>query len=304
MRERDRALAVLANRQRGVVSIRQLEQQLGFSHQAVERATAAGRLHRVYRGVYAVGHTALSQHGKCLAAVLAIGPGAVLSYYSAGWLWGLWTGSPAPFEVTAVVPRHHAAPKGVVRHRARNLVEEDRSMVDGIPVTSVSRTLLDLAWKLRADQLRRMLARAEDLGLLDLEAINAVIERNRGHQGAKRLRHALAIYEKPIWTRSEFERRFVECLVAAGLPRPATGWNELGYELDVYWPERRFGVELDTWETHRTHDAFERDHDRDLDFTLAGIETIRVSERQFLREPDEIATKVARLLARREVRSI
>jgi len=285
------------------VSIRQLEQLLGFSHQAVLRAVSAGRLHRVYRGVYAVGHTELSQQGECLAAVLAVGPGALLSYYSAGWLWGLWSGSPAPYEVTAFVPRHHRPPRGVVRHRARNLSHEDRALVAGIPVTSVARTLLDLAWKLRGDQLRRVLARVEDLGLFDLEAIHAVIERNRGHPGAKRLRHALAIYERPIWARSEFERRFVDHLVASGLARPATGWNEVGYELDIYWPELGFGVELDTWETHGTRDAFERDHDRDLAFALADIVTIRVSERQFRREPDQIAAKVANLLARRQARS-
>jgi predicted transcriptional regulator of viral defense system len=204
MRARDRGLALLANRQHGVVSIRQLEQQLGFSHQAVERAAGAGRLHRVYRGVYAVGHTELSQRGECLAAVLAVGPGALLSYYSAGWLWGIWWGSPAPFEVTAYVPRHHPAPKGVVRHRARNLDDVDRALVDGIPVTSVARTLLDLASKLRADQLRRALSRAEDLKLLDLEEVHAaVIERNRGHRGAKRLAHALAIPSR----RMEIARR-------------------------------------------------------------------------------------------------
>ncbi len=303
MRERDRSLARLANSQHGVVSIRQLEQQLGFSHQAVERAAAAGRLHRLYRGVYAVGYAELSQQGKCLAAVLAVGPGALLSYYSAGWLWGLWSGSPAPFEVTALMPRHHRPPKGVRRHRARNLEDEDRAMIDGIPVTSVARTLLDLAWKLRSDQLRRVLARAEDLGLLDLDAIHAVIERNRGHHGARRLRFALAIYERPIWARSEFERLFVEQLIDSGLPRPATGWNEVGHEVDVYWPEFGFGIELDTWETHGTRDAFERDHDRDLDFVLADIETIRISERQFRREPDRIVTKVARLLDRRRARS-
>lgn len=170
-------------------------------------------------------------------------------------------------------------------------------------MTSVARTLLDLAWKLRSDQLRRVLARAEDLGLIDLEAIHAVIERNRGHHGSKRLRFALAIYERPIWTRSEFERRFVGHLVESGLPRPATGWNELGHELDVYWPELGFGIELDTWETHGTRDAFERDHDRDLDFALADIETVRVSEVQFQREPDQIAAKVASLLGRRRARS-
>jgi predicted transcriptional regulator of viral defense system len=293
------ALADLAGRQHGVVSIRQLEGPLGFSQRSVARAAAAGRLHRVYRGVYAVGHTDLSLQGECLAAVLAVGPGALLSYHSAGWLWGLWRGAPAPFEVTAFVPRHHPTPKGIVRHRARNLVEDDRTVVDGIPVTSVARTLLDLAWKLRGYQIRRVLDCAEELGLLDLDAIRAVIERNRGHHGAKRLRYALDIYKPAPYTRSEFERRFVDHLVASGLPRPATGWNELGHELDVYWPERRFAIELDTWETHGTRYAFERDHDRDLDFALAGIEAIRVSERQFRREPDKIAAKVADLLARR-----
>jgi hypothetical protein len=293
------ALARMARRQHGVVSIRQLEGPLGFSGRSVARAVAAGRLHRIHRGVYAVGHTDLSQRGECLAAVLAVGPGALLSYHSAGWLWGIWRGAPELFEVTAFVPRHHVPPRGVVRHRARNLVDDDRTIVDGIPITAVARTLLDLAWKLRGDQLRRVLARAEELGLLDLDAIEAVIERNRGHHGAKRLRCALAIYEPPTFTRSEFERRFVDHLVTFGLPRPATGWNEIGYELDVYWPELGFAIELDTYETHGTRDAFESDRDRDLALTIAGIETIRVSERQFRREPAEIAARVATLLTRR-----
>ena len=125
-----------------------------------------------------------------------------------------------------------------------------------------------------------------------------LIRRNRGHHGAKRLRHALAIYERPIWTRSEFERRFVEQLVAAGLPRPATGWNEVGHELDVYWPESRFGVELDSFKTHGSRDAFERDRERDLDFALAGVRTVRVTERQFHREPEAIVDRVTTLLSR------
>jgi hypothetical protein len=237
--------------------------------------------------------------GECLAAVLAVGPGALLSYYSAGWLWGIWRGSPKPIHVTAIVPRHHAAPKGITRHRARNLVEADRALVVGIPVTSVARTILDLAWKLRGDQLARVLAQAEDLGLLDLDEFHAAIERNRGHHGAKRLRYALATYERPIYSRSEFERRFVAHLIGAGLPRPTTGWNEVGYELDVCWPERRFAVELDTFETHGNRASFENDRARDLALALTGIETIRVSELQFRREPNAIAANIATLLARR-----
>lgn len=292
---------MLAGRQHGVISIRQLEQRLGFSHQAVERAVRAGRLHRIHHGVYAVGHTDLSLRGECLAAVLAVGPGAVLSYYSAGWLWGIWKGSPKPIHVTGSVPRHHPAPNGITRHRARNLVDEDRALIDGIPVTSVARTQLDLAWKLRGDRIGRALSRSEELGLVDLDAMHAVIERNRGHHGAKRLRYALAIYEPPIWTRSEFERIFVDRLVAAGLPRPVTGWNELGHEIDVYWPERRFGIELDAYETHRTRQAFENDHERDFDFALAEVKTHRVSEQQFRRAPARIVADVATLLRRRAV---
>jgi hypothetical protein len=259
----------------------------------------AGRLHRIHHGVYAVGYVDLSVEGECLAAVLAVGPGALLSYYSAGWLWGIWRGSPKPIHVTAIVPRHHTAPKGITRHRARNLVEADRALVVGIPVTSVARTILDLAWKLRGDQLARVLAQAEDLGLLDLDELHAAIERNRGHHGAKRLRYALATYERPIYSRSEFERRFVAHLIGAGLPRPTTGWNEVGHELDVCWPERRFAVELDTFETHGNRASFESDRARDLALALAGIETIRVSELQFRREPNAIAANIATLLARR-----
>jgi hypothetical protein len=230
---------------------------------------------------------------------LAVGPGALVSYHSAGWLWGIWRGSPKPIHVTAFVPRHHPAPKGVIRHRARNLDNADRALIDGIPVTSVARTLLDLAWKLNGDQLRRALERTEDLGLFDLDELRAVVERNRGHHGARRLREALANYQPRRYSRSGFERRFVDYVVAAGLPSPATGWNEIGYEIDVYWPEHNFGVELDAYETHGGRDAFERDHDRDLAFAMAEIATIRVSERQFLREPDVIAAKVDALLTRR-----
>lgn len=177
-------------------------------------------------------------------------------------------------------------------------------MVDGIPVTSVARTQLDLAWKLRADRLPRVLARSEELGLLDLDSIHAVIERNRGHHGAKRLRYALAIYAPPTWTRSDFERHFVDRLLAAGLPRPATGWNEVGYEIDVYWPERRFGIELGAYETHGTRQAFETDHEREFDFAIAGVKIHRVSERQFRRDPAKIVADVGTLLFRREERPI
>jgi hypothetical protein len=293
-------LADLAGRQHGVVSIRQLEGALGFSERSASRAVAAGHLHRIHRGVYAVGHTNLSLHGRCMAAVLAVGDEALLSYWSAGWLWGLLPNtSPRPFHVTTFVTRHHPAPKTVVRHRARNLVDADRDLQEGIPVTSVSRSILDLAWKLQPQRLPRVIERAEELKLFDLDALVAVTDRNKGHHGARRLHEALASHRPAPWARSEFERQFVAAALAAGLPQPATGWNEVGLELDVYWPEAAFAVELDSWKTHGTRGAFERDRERDEKLALAGIATVRVTEARFRAHREEVLRMVATLLGRR-----
>jgi len=106
-------------------------------------------------------------------------------------------------------------------------------------------------------------------------------------------------YRPAPWARSELERRFVAALIAAGLPPPATGWNEIGFELDVYWPEAAFGVELDSWATHGTRGAFERDRERDEKLALARIATIRVTEARFRHRPEEVLDTVATLLGRR-----
>lgn len=159
-------LAELAGRQHGVVSLAQLTSRLGYSPSAVTRAATTGRLHRLYRGVYAVGHTNLSPHGRCLAAVLSYGPNALLSHYSAAWLWGIARWSPIPVSVTVPSPRARRPP--IRLHHARALTPADRDEMDRIPVTSVPRTALDLAAKLRARQLMRLLERAEELRLFDL----------------------------------------------------------------------------------------------------------------------------------------
>ncbi len=287
----------LAGRQHGVVSIRQLKASFGISKGAVEKAVCTGHLRRLYSGVYAVGHTDLTLHGRCLAAVLACGPEAVLSHWSAAWSWGLGVRSPVPVHGTSPSPRHGRS--HIHLHRARTLAEEDRELREGIPVTSVARTMLDMAPLVDATRLARFLERAEHGKLLELGAIDSVIARNRGHHGRLRLERAVEIYRPAPWARSEFERRFVAAAVAAGLPQPATGWNEIGLELDVYWPEAAFGVELDSWETHGTRGAFERDHERDEKLALAGIETIRVTEERFRRHRDEVMETVATLLGRR-----
>jgi hypothetical protein len=295
----DAALAELARRQHGVVSLAQLTSELGYSRSAVTRAAAAGRLHRLYRGVYAVGHTSLSLQGRCLAAVLSGGTGALLSHHSAAWLWGLANWSPIPLSVTVRGPR--AARSSIRLRRARGLFAEDRSEIDRIPVTAVPRTALDLAATLRNRQLLRLLERAEELRLFDFRCFDDLLARSRGHPGAGRLRSALASYRSPPFSRSGLERRFRELVLAAGLPRPRMGFVEAGYELDVYWPEVRFAVELDVYETHGSRQAFERDHVRQETLKLAGVEMVRITGARLDREPTEVIKRVRRLLEQRSM---
>lgn len=292
-----RDLAELARRQHGVVSIRQLETKLGFSRTTIQREVEAKRLHRLHRGVYAVGHLTLSKHGHCLAAVLACGPEALLSHRSAAWLWGLWRYGPTPLHVTGPQPRRPRPP--IRLHRSAILTEADRAVERNIPVTALPRTLLDCATELRLSQLQRMLERSEELKLFDLGPIEELLARSGRHKGRRGLRRAIALYAPVPFTRSGFERRFFEAVLAAGLPQPATNYFEAGFELDVYWPERRFAVELDTYATHGTNAAFERDHVRDEDLALAGIKLIRVTDVRFHREPEAVLKRVATLLARR-----
>jgi hypothetical protein len=289
-------LAWLAEKQHGVVSVRQLR-HLGYSQSEVERAAAAGRLHRLGQGVYAVGHTGLSPHGRCLAAVLSCGPGTLLSHWSAAWAWGLLATSPVPHHVTTPVPRK--ARKPICLHHSRTLVERDRGLVQGIPITSVARTALDVASVARPGTVDRLLQRSEELGLFDLREAEAVLDRNRGHHGGGRLRGALALYRPPPFTRSGLERRFLELLEATGLPRPVTGYNEAGYELDVYWPDLRFAVELDVFETHGSRRSFEADRLRQEDLKLIGVEMTRVTGHRLDREPRQVLDRIGRLLAQR-----
>lgn len=290
-------LAALARRQHGVASVRQLETLFGYTEGSLRKAVAAGRLHPLYRGVYAVGHSRLTLHGQSLAAVLSCGPGSLLSHWSAAWLWGLGGWSPAPFHVLASGPRRQTPP--VRRHRARNLVDADCAIEEGIPVTAVPRTLLDMAAVTGDGQFRKIVERAEKLGKLDAPEARAAAERSRGHRGYRRLRRSLLIHRPPVFARSEFEIAVLNRLLAEGLPRPSVNYYEGSHELDLYWADRRFAVELDSWGTHGTHSAWERDHLRDEELALAGIQVVRVSEERFLEAPRDVTHNVATLLSRR-----
>ncbi len=184
-------------------------------------------------------------------------------------------------------------------HRSEILTDADRDAIEGIPVTAIPRTVLDLAAEIRQDRLMRLLRRAEELELFDLRRFEALLRRAGGHRGVNRLTRALEIYRPAPFSRSGLELRFLELVLEAGLPRPATGFVEAGHELDVYWPDERFAVELDVFETHGSRQAFEDDRLRQETLKLAGVESIRVTGHRLDREPAQVLESVRRLLAQR-----
>jgi predicted transcriptional regulator of viral defense system len=286
----------LATKQHGVVSTRQLD-RLGYSKSSASKAAMVGRLRRIHRGVYAVGNELLTWEGRCMAAVLAARP-AVASHLSAGWLWGLLRSRPGTVHLTAPAPRRAKRP--FVVHCA-DLPGRDRWTLEDIPVTSLARTLLDLAAMLSPAQLERALERAEELGRFDLVALEDVLGRAGHHSGVANLRRALASYrdQDPTFERSKLEGRFRRLVKRAGLPAPSMNFNVFGYELDAYWEPERFVVELDVYETHGSHAAFERDRLRQEDLKLKGVEMIRVTGPRLDREPTATVERVGAHLAQR-----
>ena len=231
-----------------------------------------------------------------MAAVLAARP-AVASHLSAGWLWGLLRNRPGTIHVTAPVPRR--AKRAFVVHFA-DLLARDRTERQDIPVTSLARTQLDLAAMVSASRLERILERSEELGQFDLGAIDDLLARTIGHPGHGRLRRALDVYrDDPAFKRSKLEGRFLELAKRAGLPAPSMNFNVLGYEVDAYWEPERFAVELDVYETHGSHAAFERDRLRQEDLKLKGIEMIHVTGPRLDREPQRVMERVAAHLEQR-----
>jgi very-short-patch-repair endonuclease len=274
------AIARLAGRQHGVVTRAQLA-ALGVGRGAVERRVAAGRLHRLHRGVYAVGHTVLTRHGTLIAAVLACGEGAVLSHRSAAELWriGPWS---ALLDVTA--PGDRAVP-GVVCHRA----PVSRLIRHAIPVTTPARTLVDLADLLPRRALERALGEAEYLRL-DLGGLRPVA----GRRGAGAVAALLAERRPESRTRSELEEMFLALCSLHQLTPPRTNDHVEGYEVDALWHDERLIVELDGAQAHLTRAAFEGDRRRDAALTAAGYRVMRLTHRRLDTDAAEVARELRR----------
>jgi very-short-patch-repair endonuclease len=228
--------------------------------------------------VYAVGQNPLSMRGRYLASVMACGPGAALSHRSAANLWGI---RPSSGRIEVTVPAVARVIKEIRVHRTRMLHPQDFTALDGIPITSVARTLLDLAAILRPPDLEVAIDRAERSGLFDLNAVVDVLERAKGKKGAATLKRVVAQYERST-QRSELERAFKQLLKPAHDIRTPS-FNALmegetsTHEVDAVWQDEKLAVQLDGFEFHRTRRDREKDASSDADLELAGYRVMRLT---------------------------
>ena len=292
----DAVIAMLAARQHGVVSRRQLV-DAGLGPNAIARRARIGWLHRMHRGVYAVGHPPLTREARWMGAVLAHGETAALSRFCATALWEIRPYNGVWIDVTVSSRGGRSRREGIRLHRCATLAADDMTTHRGIPVTSVARTLLDVAATLSAPSLARTVERTEILRLFDLTAVENTIARHRNHPGINPLRRALALYRDDEFTRSELEKAFVGLCGAHHLPRPLVNHVVEGKEVDFSWPDQRLIVETDGRATHFTIAAYESDRARDAYLVALGYRVLRFTERQVRFEGATVAERLVAALA-------
>jgi hypothetical protein len=277
---------------------------IGLAARTVQQRAKVGRLHRIYQSVYSlVPESALTARGRWMAAVLACGPDAALSHRSAGTLEGLWAKSGGRIDVTIPrrAPRKHA---GVALHRSTTLMPADVTVVDGIPCTTVARTLFDLAEELTQRQLERAFDQADILEVLDLNEIDDQLSRNRTRRGAPKVRRLLnEHYIGSTVTDSYAEEFLIPLLRAAGVRMPRTQFwivledGEPPLRRDFVWPDLKLDVEIDG-KTHRTAQALERDARNDLRLADADWRVIRIPWKRLEADPDRVVPTIARAVTR------
>jgi very-short-patch-repair endonuclease len=295
-RELDRVLAGLAGRQHGIVARRQLL-PLGFSRHEVQDRLDTGRLHRVHRGVYAVGHKKLTLKGCWMASVLACGPEAFLSHRSALALWDLRASASGLIEVTVRGPAK-PGPDGVLVRCTRVLTDADVAVVDGIPVTSLAWTVVDFAAIAHRHQVRSVLEALERRAAYIGRELNDLCERTPNRKGIRSLRAVVADMTGPApWLQSELEEFFRELIRASDLPDYEANVTVEGELVDVLWRKERVIVELDGFTFHKSRARFEADRRRDAKLQVAGYRVLRITHERLTTEPDKVLAEIRALLS-------
>lgn len=294
----DRAIARLAESQHGVVARWQLT-ALGVGEDAIDYRLAVGRLWIVMPRIYAVGQRRLPLLSRPMGAVLSSGSGAVLSHRSAAELWGIRASRAGPIQVT--VPSKSRSTKLIQRHHVV-LPSDEVTVHEEIPVTTVPRTVLDLASILVIDEVEVAIRQVEFLRLYDRLSLLDLVERYPGRRGVARVRAALARIEAlPIGrVRSPLEAKFLPFLRRYRLPRPRLNdWITVKggrYQVDCHWVGTGQIVELDSWQAHGTRTAHREDRARDRVLRVAGYEVTRITWAQLDDEPEAIAADLRLLL--------
>lgn len=291
-------MVALAERQYGVVSREQL-QRLGFKESAIDRRLRAGRLHELRQGVYAVGHRLVPREGRWMAAVLASGPEAVLSHWSAAALWMIRPNRRSIIDVTS--PQKSRSWDGIKRHH-KALPSDEVTVEGGIPVTTVPRTIFDLAATEPVDVVEALLREAEFREHRDRLSLRDLVQRYPGHRGVRKVQVALERLEAepPGRKRRGLEERFGRFLRRYQLPLPRfNDWILLGakrFQVDCHWPGTNQIVELDSWQAHGTRTGFRQDRARDRALHVAGYSVIHLTWAQLDDEPEAIAADLRELL--------
>lgn len=288
----------MAERQYGVVSRAQLV-SCGLSPRAVDRWAAAGRLRRLHPGVFAVGHAILVPDGRRLAAVLACGPSAVLSFGDAGAVWGLCRSWGSLFHVTVPPTNARSGQRPGIHVHVSPLRPDEMVIRDGIPVTSVARTLLDHASVSSNQRVAEAVDAAFALQLYDQRAIDRVT--GRGRAGSARLRKVVAArHPESHASKSNWERAMLRLLDAHDIPRPQVNAliQRAGIRPDLLWRIPKVAVEWDSWAHHHTREQFEEDHKRTLMLQRLGYTVLRFTWRQVQDEPELVIADIRRELGR------
>ncbi|MGN6869747.1 MAG: type IV toxin-antitoxin system AbiEi family antitoxin domain-containing protein [Solirubrobacteraceae bacterium] len=291
-----------ARAQHGVIALHQL-MEFGLSARAVQDRAATGRLHRIHHGVYSlVPRELLKWEGLYMAAVLACGPGAVLSHRSAARLHGLRNYGYYRVEVT-VPKRSTRTHSGVAVHRSTTLTQADVTVINNIPTTTVARTLFDIAEHITPRQLERAFDQADIMQALDLNEIRDQLARNPTRPAAKAVNHLLKThYIGSTPTDNDFEDAFLALTRSLGLPDPTPQFyidpqdGDPPIRADFAWPADKIVVETDGQRTHGTRGAFESDRRRDQRLTAAGWTVIRTTWRQLTQRPHELKPVLLKLL--------
>jgi very-short-patch-repair endonuclease len=278
----DLVIATLADEQHGVVARVQLLER-GLTAREIERRVESRRLRRLYYGVYAVGHRRLTAEGRWMAAVLAGGPGAVLSHASAAAAWDLRPTSSGLVHVTVPTSGGRERRAGLRLHRSGTLTSRDVAAVRGVPVTSVTRTIIDLSRTLEGRPLEHVIDLADQRRLVDFATLKSA--------NSASLRAVLRTYS-PAPTDSELEEAFLQLCDDHDIPRPETRIYIEGYRVDFVWRSEKLIVEVDGYRYHRAPSRFEADRERDVMLGLKAWRVLRFTWRQVTERAGWVAAAV------------